>query len=74
MGLSFKNKHTQEGHVSSSRAVEELTRENRRFLQKVGFKLNDYGHIGYNPRTDFRRDLVGKGIPHAQPLRFIKIK
>ena len=73
MGLTFKKDRVSNKGISSVSASEELTRENIQFLEEIGFKVNN-GHSGHSARTNVRRDLVGKGVSHPQPLRFIEIK
>jgi hypothetical protein len=74
MGLIFKKDITNNRRFSSSSAAEELTSENVKFLKKVGFEIINHGNSRYSARTDFRRGLVGKGIPYPQSLRFIEVK
>jgi hypothetical protein len=74
MGLTFKKDRVSNTKLSSVSASEGLTSENIQFLEEIGFKVVNNGYSGYSARTDVRRDLMGKGVSHSQPLRFIEIK
>ena len=74
MGLSFKKREPTDKQLISSLAVEGLTSDNIRFLQDIGLKLVNDGNTGYSAGADIRRNPMGKGISHAQPLRFVKIE
>lgn len=75
MGLSFDHNsaHTQ-NNFSPSPTSEQLTAENIRFLNKLGFTVTDNGYTGYKTRACIRRDSMGKGISHTPTLRFIEIR
>lgn len=74
MGLSFGSGASADKEVTTSTDLKRLKIENIRFLEKIGLKINNNGYTEYNTGTDIRRNLMGKGISHAQPLRFVQIK
>lgn len=74
MGLTFKKDRGGNNKLSSVSASEELTSGNIQFLEDIGLKVINNGRPGHSARTNVRRDLVGKGVSHPQPLRFIEIK
>ena len=74
MGFLFNKKRPLTDDVSVCRAGDRLTSNNIRFLEELGLVLTEYGYTGYKTGSNFRRNHMGKGAAHPQPLRFIEIK
>src|SRR5436190_4010313 len=73
MGFLFNKKRSITDDVSVGRAGDRLTSNNIRFLEELGLVLTEYGYTGYTSGSHFRRDHMGKGTAHPQPLRLTKI-